>query len=683
MADSPPSTTIISTAVLLGSNNDDQQEERPPGDGRGEADNDDDDEQVSAAEENAGVSAAAAASSEDNAAPALPVPAPKALLSPPPTSGRRGGVGVVGGGPSRPRRRTRSHSPPHNNPISFLRNNKKQHMRTASSDQPSHMNTAKNTAATPPGQGQARRNPLAFRIGLSKDDLQVGLRRHAPASTADSNNTDNEAGTSQPNKLHSYKNLGAPLNQALRRIGRAVGPPPRKTPPRKTRSDIGAHTPPPNDCANSDGIRRRPGRGRRRVFDDNVHESLRASEAENDDKNRDSASSSMAYYEEKSISFAAANLPPSLSNNVRSSMVTIETSRTEKTLVVGPMVDFLTADATLFMFLCFATAVYPTLVHWTTIREQGQVPLSCVAAWLLVAFSVGHVVQIGDWKANHSRWWWPWSRELVPRAPSRPSLIEIQHPAQLKIREDVLQEQKRNRHSIFLGALRRSQAKIKFQAAVQQLPPVRQLWESGTDTWSNLNPSRPAKFLWEKTVDPTLDRTKNTLLMQRLLKNPVYKRVQKRLGSFGRGASGGENGDGGPVADHGEAAPDARMGRFELPEADTLEEFVIVPMMQLRGMDVFLTDDPETEVATHPWLIGQGLRDVPTVLINVITPWANILIYLEMPSWVDALENLPVHDEDEGDVRALKVRTSQLLENAQLPVPNNGSLTHPFLLRLP
>ena len=234
-----------------------------------------------------------------------------------------------------------------------------------------------------------------------------------------------------------------------------------------------------------------------------------------------------------------------------------------------------------------------------------------------------------------------------------------------------------------MGALRRSQAKIKFQAAVQQLPPVRQLWESGTDTWSNLNPSRPAKFLWEKTVDPTLDRTKNTLLMQRLLKNPVYKRVQKRLGSFGRGASGGENGDGGPVADHGEAAPDARMGRFELPEADTLEEFVIVPMMQLRGMDVFLTDDPETEVATHPWLIGQGLRDVPTVLINVITPWANILIYLEMPSWVDALENLPVHDEDEGDVRALKVRTSQLLENAQLPVPNNGSLTHPFLLRLP
>jgi hypothetical protein len=65
--------------------------------------------------------------------------------------------------------------------------------------------------------------------------------------------------------------------------------------------------------------------------------------------------------------------------------------------------------------------------------------------------------------------------------------------------------------------------------------------------------------------------------------------------------------------------------------ADSLDDFVIEPILKLRGMDAFLADDLECHVASHPWLVSQGLRDVPVFVVNVSTQWGHILVYFEMP----------------------------------------------------
>lgn len=98
------------------------------------------------------------------------------------------------------------------------------------------------------------------------------------------------------------------------------------------------------------------------------------------------------------------------------------------------------------------------------------------------------------------------------------------------------------------------------------------------------------------------------------------------------------------------------MGSFELPDADSLDDFVVNPLLKLRGMDIFLTDgDPESSVADHPWLIENGLRDVPTFITNIISQWGNILIYFEMPAWVTDWKTIQEEKEDTDEVKALKV----------------------------
>lgn len=47
---------------------------------------------------------------------------------------------------------------------------------------------------------------------------------------------------------------------------------------------------------------------------------------------------------------------------------------------------------------------------------------------------------------------------------------------------------------------------------------------------------------------------------------------------------------------------------------------------------------------------------MPSFVVNILTQWANILIYFQMPEWVRDWDNLLEHDDDPDDVKALKVR---------------------------
>ena len=116
------------------------------------------------------------------------------------------------------------------------------------------------------------------------------------------------------------------------------------------------------------------------------------------------------------------------------------------------------------------------------------------------------------------------------------------------------------------------------------------------------------------------------------------------------------------------SAPPSQLGSFDMTGAvaDTLEGYVVAPLFQLRGMDIFLSEDiPEMESSTHPYLLEHGLRSVPTFIVNILTQWGNIFIYFEMPKWVQSFDmivqesdpHMIVQESDPHDVKALKVCT--------------------------
>ena len=101
------------------------------------------------------------------------------------------------------------------------------------------------------------------------------------------------------------------------------------------------------------------------------------------------------------------------------------------------------------------------------------------------------------------------------------------------------------------------------------------------------------------------------------------------------------------------------------------DENVLSPCLQLRGMDVFLSNEEEEEsIGTHPWLLQQGLRKVPTMVGNVHTQWGNVLLYFEMPSWVKNWEDATFeeHERDSLQTKGLKrfLRGSDQYRNLRL-----------------
>jgi hypothetical protein len=44
------------------------------------------------------------------------------------------------------------------------------------------------------------------------------------------------------------------------------------------------------------------------------------------------------------------------------------------------------------------------------------------------------------------------------------------------------------------------------------------------------------------------------------------------------------------------------------------------------------------------------------MVLNAIMPWANIVLYMEMPEWVTDFDNIELQDSDPEDVKCFKVR---------------------------
>jgi len=59
----------------------------------------------------------------------------------------------------------------------------------------------------------------------------------------------------------------------------------------------------------------------------------------------------------------------------------------------------------------------------------------------------------------------------------------------------------------------------------------------------------------------------------------------------------------------------------------------------LRGLDCFL-GPPQDDICNHDFLIAQGLRNMPTFVINVQLCFANILVYFALPEWFTDFDDL-------------------------------------------
>ena len=110
-----------------------------------------------------------------------------------------------------------------------------------------------------------------------------------------------------------------------------------------------------------------------------------------------------------------------------------------------------------------------------------------------------------------------------------------------------------------------------------------------------------------------------------------------------------------------QATTDTSMGVVKNPDKnvrsfdDMAKEWVTHPILGVRGMDIFLSEDPPEDVGNNAWLVQQGLRTVPTLLLNGMTQWGNVLVYFQLPEWVtDFDEALQIHPDDPDTVRALK-----------------------------
>lgn len=170
---------------------------------------------------------------------------------------------------------------------------------------------------------------------------------------------------------------------------------------------------------------------------------------------------------------------------------------------------------------------------------------------------------------------------------------------------------------------------------------------------------------WEKKLREPLE---DGQLMEHLLKSlrPHKKKNalhRLRTGLHSNSAIDSVQDDVSQVTDNG--CRSAECGRLEMHEtrAKALEDdenysHIVNPMCQLRGMDLFLSDNPQKEIWRQPLLKKCGLRDVPTLIMNFMMPFGNITAYFTLPDWVainGGFNNIPIEkDYDPPDVKALK-----------------------------
>lgn len=312
-----------------------------------------------------------------------------------------------------------------------------------------------------------------------------------------------------------------------------------------------------------------------------------------------------------------------------------DVNRSMMTITLGPAVEFLVRDRTL-LFMALLSATFLTYRNSQSVFSN-EIPATVASSWMLFAFFFGQKWAL---KMERSVGQTSVEKEKAKSARVDKTALVISEP---QISPDMAKEKD---HSMFELAMKKfTNFNVHFKTEK----------EKALNFWSSLSDSDGhTKRSWEKNIHaPT-----NDALMKRLLKNETYRRKSKGRSSGNvRGTAKAEESSEQPkrsLAHSSESTDSLGVVDFKDSDAESLLGEVIDPHFRLRGMDVFLTDNPEEQIWKRPVLTKCGLRDKPTFLVNIMAPWANLCIYFEMPEWVRRLDKIVEQEDDPEDTKALK-----------------------------
>ncbi len=303
------------------------------------------------------------------------------------------------------------------------------------------------------------------------------------------------------------------------------------------------------------------------------------------------------------------------------------------------------------------------------IRSDGVVPLHLAIFWTTLGFLAGHMLQsvthivegrdevprdnevsAEDEKSDKS--------PLPQRSPLNKSISRVSfQDGQQSVASRPPTYVERKRDAIF--RLFRGVSSYLVTPATSTICEAKQSQSMSTiaeipgDIWTTLeDATRRTKAYWEEHV---YDKPTGAL-MERLLQYDDF-RTKKTLASTSTEMHASTEVDG------TEDAYDARMKTERLGRLDTGNDRASVlqtkievdPLFKLRGMDVFRADGiPEERIWRQPILEENGLRDVPTFIVNLMLPGANLVVYFQMPSWIKKFEDIVEEDGDAEDTKAFK-----------------------------
>ena len=304
------------------------------------------------------------------------------------------------------------------------------------------------------------------------------------------------------------------------------------------------------------------------------------------------------------------------------------------------------------------------------IRTDGVVPLHLAFFWTTLGFlaghmlrSVTHVVEGRDEEPHDneaSAEDEKGDKSLLPqRSPLNKSIsrVSFQDGKQsVASRPPTYVERKRDAlYGFFRGV-----SAYLVTPATSTISKAEQSAEIPGGIWTTLeDATRRTKAYWEEHV---YDKPTGAL-MDRLLQYDDFrtKSVASSV-AHQHGATCTEM-HASTEVDGTEDAYDARMKTERLGRVDTGNDRASVlqtkievdPLFKLRGMDVFRADGiPEERVWRQPILEENGLRDVPTFIVNLMLPGANLVVYFQMPSWIKKFEDIVEEDDDAEDTKAFK-----------------------------
>lgn len=289
------------------------------------------------------------------------------------------------------------------------------------------------------------------------------------------------------------------------------------------------------------------------------------------------------------------------------------------------------SDRMIIFVVVASIAFFETLKNLNGIFHENVAPLSVLWTWMLVAFVVGTEVD-GDVLVEELK-----LRFLGPElAKKKPTTTTVPTEALALTNAEILpvaSARSRSMHPVrFLRRVSvKSTKPVKKPQTILRIPTKEVIQSMHFDATFVRRLSR-------------FGRRAETIQEDAPLKSDDHKDDSLPLGGSDRQA----------IKEQVHS-----MGSMESEHTNAtmlLSKMHVHPLGSLRGIDIFLSESAEESMSDHPFLIRNGLCDVPTFMVNMMTQWGCILIYFELPSWVRGGEASLVEQEgDDESVTALKV----------------------------